>query len=74
MAIMIPERPREYAAASQEGMMFDALASLPDTYYVFHSFKMVSTDGGELREKEADFVISTGKRGSSVLRPRQGRA
>lgn len=72
MAIMIPERPREYAAASQEGMMFDALASLPDTYYVFHSFKMVSTDGGELREKEADFVIFNRGKGIVCLEAKAG--
>ena len=42
MAIMIPQKPREISPNSLEDIMFGALEKLPDTYYVFHSFKIVS--------------------------------
>ena len=37
MALMIPEMPRDFDPASLEGLIFDALALLPEDYYVFHS-------------------------------------
>lgn len=39
MAIMIPDKPKEFEVNSHEDLMFEALATLPDTYYVFHSYK-----------------------------------
>lgn len=72
MAIMVPERPREFTAASQEGLMFDALMSLPDTYYVFHSFKMVDTSQGMLRESETDFIIYNRGKGIICLEAKAG--
>lgn len=42
MAYMFPEKPKEFAPNSQEGVMFEALAKLPDSYYVFHSFSIVN--------------------------------
>lgn len=57
MANMIPAKPRDFTPASMEGVMFDALASLPDDYYVFHSFKIVSVNDNTLYESETDFVI-----------------
>lgn len=35
MAIMIPDKPKEFEVNSHEDLMFEALATLPDTYYVF---------------------------------------
>lgn len=57
MAIMIPEMPREYDPLSLEGDMFKALSSLPDDYYVIHSFKNVFVEDNVLHEGEADFVV-----------------
>ena len=36
MAIMIPQKPSDFTLASLEDVMFQALRSLPDEYYVFH--------------------------------------
>ena len=57
MAIMIPEKHRDFDPASQEGLIFDALALLPEDYYVFHSFRITDTRDGTFRESETDFVI-----------------
>ena len=38
MAIMIPEKPIDIPVGSHEDEMFIALSTLPDEYYVFHSF------------------------------------
>lgn len=64
MAVMIPERPRTFAPASQEGLMFEALELLPDEYYVFHSFRITDVRnvtvkaGGGLSEWEQCEKIS----------------
>lgn len=57
MAVMIPEVPRDFDPLSLEGDMFKALSSLPDDYYVIHSFKNVFVEDNVLHEGEADFVI-----------------
>lgn len=72
MAIMIPDRPREFTAASREGLMFDALASLPDTWYVFHSFKMVNTADNELHEYECDFLVFNREKGIICIEAKAG--
>ena len=58
MAIMIPEKPREFQPNSREDLMFRALEKLPDEYYVVHSFQVskVKKDGS-LFDGEADFVV-----------------
>ena len=63
MAIMIPQKPREISPNSLEDIMFGALEKLPDTYYVFHSFKIVSAGDGVLHESETDFVIFNAQKG-----------
>ena len=55
MAIMIPEKPRNFAPASQEGLIFDALALLSEDYYVFHSFRITDTREGVF---QADYTLS----------------
>ena len=57
MAIMIPDKPKEFEVNSHEDLMFEALATLPDTYYVFHSFSIVSIVDSIVYESETDFVI-----------------
>ena len=57
MAIMIPQTPRDYTPASQEGAIFEALALLPDEYYVFHSFALTRVKGNTILQEETDFLI-----------------
>lgn len=47
MAIMIPDKPKEFEVNSHEDLMFEALATLPDTYYVNSSKRghMLRTNG-----------------------------
>lgn len=72
MAIMIPEKPIEIPAGSREDEIFIALSRLPDEYYVFHSFVLVSNTEGILRESETDFVIFHPKKGIICLEAKAG--
>lgn len=72
MAIMIPEKPRDFEPASQEGLMFDALAHLSDDYYVFHSFRITNTKDVVFRESETDFVILNRTKGVICLEAKAG--
>ena len=69
---MIPDSPRNYATASLEGVMFDALQKLPNDYYVFHSFRMISVTNNTLHESETDFVIFNQKYGLICLEAKAG--
>lgn len=68
MAIMIPEKPRDFDPRSREDIMFSALESLPDDYYVVHSFRVnkIRSDNS-LYEGEADFVIFHPQKGILCL-------
>ena len=57
MAIMYPEKPREFHPASREGLMFYALEKLPQSYHVFHSLTVLNADDEGISESEIDFVI-----------------
>lgn len=72
MAIMIPEKPRHFEPASQEGLIFSALEKLSDDYYVFHSFRITTVKSGILHESETDFVIFNRKRGIICLEAKAG--
>lgn len=72
MAIMLPDRPRDFDKNSLEDIMFDALERLPDDYYVFHSFKIVKVVEGELKESETDFVIFNKAKGILCLEAKAG--
>ena len=72
MAIMIPEKPRDFDPASQEGLIFGALALLPEDYYVFHSFRITDTRDGTFRESETDFVIFNRTKGVICLEAKAG--
>lgn len=71
-AIMIPERPRSFDPASQEGLMFAALEMLPEDYYVFHSFRITDVVDGIVHESETDFVIYNRKKGVLCLEAKAG--
>ena len=66
MAIMIPEKPRDFDPASQEGLIFDALALLPEEYYVFHSFRITDTRDGTFRESEGCYLLGSQSWSSEV--------
>lgn len=72
MAIMIPEKPRNFDPASQEGLIFDALALLSEDYYVFHSFRITDTREGVFHESETDFVILNRTKGVICLEAKAG--
>ncbi len=72
MAIMIPNTPREFDPASQEGLMFEVLTKLPDEYYVFHSFRITSVTENTFYERETDFVIFNRKYGLLCLEAKSG--
>lgn len=64
MAIMIPEKPRDFTPESREGIMFDALAKLPDSYYVVHSFQVTKVKAdNRVIDAEGDFVVFHPKKG-----------
>lgn len=73
MAIMIPQKPREISPNSLEDIMFGALEKLPDSYYVFHSFKIVSAGDGILHESETDFVIFNAQKGLMCVEAKAGK-
>lgn len=70
---MIPDTPREFVPSSLEGVMFDGLSRLPDEYYVFHSFKIVSLRDGIVRESETDFVVFHPGKGVLCIEAKAGR-
>lgn len=72
MAVMCPEKPREFDERSHEGEIFEALSRLPDSYYVFHSFSIVNVVNGELHESETDFVIYNREKGILCLEAKAG--
>jgi hypothetical protein len=72
MAIMIPSKPRQFAANSLEDIMFQSLESMDDEYYVFHSFKIVTEREGVLFESETDFVIFHKEKGILTIEAKAG--
>lgn len=69
---MIPEKPRNFEPASQEGLIFDSLALLPEDYYVFHSFRITDIRTGVFHESETDFVILNRSKGVICLEAKAG--
>ena len=72
MATMIPDIPREFDAKSHEGIMFDELNQLPEEYYVFHSFEIITIKNNQILESETDFVIFHPKKGLICLEAKAG--
>ena len=72
MATMIPDIPKEFDAKSHEGIMFDELNQLPEDYYVFHSFEIVTIKNNQVLESETDFVIFHPKKGIICLEAKAG--
>lgn len=72
MATMIPDIPKEFDAKSHEGIMFYELNQLPEEYYVFHSFEIVTIKNNQILESETDFVIFHPKKGLICLEAKAG--
>ena len=72
MATMIPDIHKECHEWSHEDVMFDELNQLPEDYYVFHSFEIVTIKGGQVLESETDFVIFHPKKGLICLEAKAG--
>lgn len=72
MAHMIPGTPKDFHPSSLEGTMFSALETLPDDFYVLHSFKVISITDGAVRESETDFVVFHPERGILCLEAKAG--
>lgn len=69
---MIPDVPKDFDPKSQEGMMFEELNNLPNEYYVFHSFSIVTVKDSVVYESETDFVIFHPKKGIICLEAKAG--
>lgn len=69
---MIPDKPHEFAPASQEGLMFEALKKLPDEYYVFHSYRITTVVDDTFYESETDFIIFNKTYGVICLEAKSG--
>ena len=72
MAIMIPEKPQHFDPMSQENIMFDALAQLPEVYYVFHSFRISKVVDNVFHESETDFIIFNREKGLLCVEAKAG--
>lgn len=76
MAIMIPRKPTDFTPASLEDVMFDALRSLPDEYYVFHSFQVAQAElheDGTRTVREADFLVFHPNKGIICIEAKAGK-
>ena len=69
---MYPNKPKECSINSKEDLMFEALEKLPDTYYVFYSFKIVNVIDEKMYESETDFVIFNPKKGILCVEAKAG--
>ena len=68
MAIMIPEKPRDFDSKSREDLLFHALENLSDEYYIIHSFQINKIKkNNSISESEADFVVFHPKKGILCL-------
>ena len=73
MAIMCPDTPKEFDVYSFEDLAFNALETLPDDYYVFHSFSIVTTNDGKIEESETDFIVFNQSLGIMCIEAKAGR-
>lgn len=72
MAKMIPNNARMFSIGSLEDIMFKSLQKLPDDYYVFHSFKILTKHANTLNESETDFIIFNRHKGILCLEAKNG--
>lgn len=74
MGTMIPDQALNVPKYSREDEMFHALKEhLPEDYYVFYSFHLVSAEGKKIEESETDFVIFCPHKGIMCIEAKNGR-
>ena len=73
MAIMIPTVPFDNDVRSRENDIFNALKSLSDDYFVFHSLKVSKVKNRTWYEKEIDFVIYNRNMGLMAVEAKAGK-
>lgn len=73
MAKMFPEKPHEIPEYSKEDIMFDALTTLPEDFYIFHSFNIINVKENAIEESETDFVIFNPQKGIICLEAKAGK-
>lgn len=74
MAKMIPSTgPREFHSLSREDVIYHALASLPDDFYVVHSLRMVTAQNDTVQDNEADFVVFCQELGILCIEAKSGK-
>lgn len=69
---MIPEKPIDIPVGSHEDEMFIALSTLPDEYYVFHSFVIINNVNGMQYESETDFIVFNPEKGIICIEAKAG--
>lgn len=74
MAIMIPEAPTNFNNSEGEFEVFNALKSLDDSCYVFHSLRWLGEVNSQRRkiQGEADFAIFDPSRGLLIIEVKSG--
>ena len=74
MATMIPDPPLDFHGSPGEQAIYEALRSLPDHIYVFHSLRWIRQPGTDLRasQGESDFLVFDPSRGVLVLEVKSG--
>lgn len=73
MAHMIPAQPKDFDPASHEGIVFEALSRLPDTFYVFHSLETVTLGRNQpYTLHESDFVVVSPQYGILTIEAKAG--
>ena len=74
MAKMIPSMgPREFHPLSREDVIYQALLSLPDDFYVVHSLRMVTARNDTIQDSEADFVVFNQNLGIICIEAKSGK-
>lgn len=74
MAHMIPAEPKEFDERSHEGIVFEALKKLPDSFYVFHSVEVVTiTKDNSMVAKETDFLVINKQLGALSIEVKAGK-
>lgn len=72
MAILIPHIPFDFHGSPGEQEVFEALAQLEDSVYVFHSLRWVGHTSRSAPQGEADFLIFDPTRGLLIIEVKSG--
>jgi hypothetical protein len=79
VAKLIPSKPIDFNQSEGEVRVFEALSTLPDSWYVFHSLRWLSAPGPAAHRAiptgigESDFLLFNPERGVVVVEVKSGR-